>query len=392
MQSISFTKEDTSETKMINIDRHIEILLLDNDCVVVPGLGGFIAHHVAAHYDENTQTYLPPLRTVGFNSQLRINDSLLAQAYIEAYDISYPEAIRRIEEEVNELLQLLSNEGKCELNDIGTLYRNNADIIEFTPCEAGILTPSLYGFDAIDITPILSYTDSKKTQKVVFETSGLVTTNEPAKVSTEETTADEEEIDIADEEERGITIKFSTLRNIASTAAMILLLFLFSLPLGKGLLSECATESAVNLNVISSLVKGNNNDKPVVKGIFAEEKSNEANPSEAVKEESKEAESTNNESANAEADNSKAVETKATSESVAKPFSLILASRVSTANGNAFIAELAKDGYKAELLSRTNGAKVIYGHYVSEEEARQELRRLRDTDERFIEAWIMEIK
>lgn len=376
---------------MINIDRHIEILLLDNDCVVVPGLGGFIAHHVAAHYDENTQTFLPPLRTVGFNSQLRINDSLLAQSYIEAYDISYPEAIRRIEEEVNELLQLLSNEGKCELNDIGTLYRNNADIIEFTPCEAGILTPSLYGFDAIDITPILSYTDGKKPQKVVFETSSVTTNNTSTENTTDEITSGEEVEDDATEE-KSITIKFSTLRNIASTAAMILLLFLFSLPFGKGLLSECTTESAVNLNVISSLVNGNTSDKPAVKGIFADEKSDEANPTEVVKEESKEAESTKNEPSKAETDNSKAVETKNISESVSKPFSLILASRVTTVNGNAFIAELAKDGYKAELLSRANGAKVIYGHYSSEEEARQDLRRLRDTDERFIEAWIMEIK
>ena len=38
---------------MIEIQRHIEILLLDNDCVIVPGFGGFMAHHVAARYDEN---------------------------------------------------------------------------------------------------------------------------------------------------------------------------------------------------------------------------------------------------------------------------------------------------------------------------------------------------
>ena len=75
---------------MIEIDRHIEILLLSNDCVIVPGLGGFMTHHIQARYDADDQMFLPPLRTLGFNPQLTMNDSLLVQSYIEAYDISYP--------------------------------------------------------------------------------------------------------------------------------------------------------------------------------------------------------------------------------------------------------------------------------------------------------------
>lgn len=33
------------------LERHIEILLLSNDCVIVPDFGGFMAHHVDARYD-----------------------------------------------------------------------------------------------------------------------------------------------------------------------------------------------------------------------------------------------------------------------------------------------------------------------------------------------------
>ncbi len=75
---------------MIELGRHIEILLLGNDCVIVPGLGAFVAHHVAARYDEHDGVYLPPLRTVGFNPKYVMNDSLLAQSYVEANDTSYP--------------------------------------------------------------------------------------------------------------------------------------------------------------------------------------------------------------------------------------------------------------------------------------------------------------
>ena len=104
---------------VIELERHIEILLLSNDCVIVPELGGFMTHHIDARYIEEEATFLPPLRTLGFNPQLKINDSLLAQSYVEAYDISYPEALQRIEDEVEELKMHLQNDGFYELNDIG---------------------------------------------------------------------------------------------------------------------------------------------------------------------------------------------------------------------------------------------------------------------------------
>ena len=139
---------------MIEIDRHIEILLLSNDCVIVPGLGGFMTHHVEARYDTEDQMFLPPLRTLGFNPQLTMNDSLLIQSYIEAYDISYPEALRRIENEVEELKQHIDAAGYYELNDIGELSLNEDGKYVFTPCEAGILTPELYGLSSFEMKAI----------------------------------------------------------------------------------------------------------------------------------------------------------------------------------------------------------------------------------------------
>ena len=126
---------------MTKLDRHIEILLLENDCVIVPGLGGFVAHHVSARYDEQDSLFLPPYRTLGFNAQLTMNDSLLAQSYVDAYDMSYPEALRQIENEVNEIYHTLENEGFVELSDLGKLATNSEGKLEFEPYESGILTP-----------------------------------------------------------------------------------------------------------------------------------------------------------------------------------------------------------------------------------------------------------
>ena len=54
---------------MIELARHIEILLLENDCVIVPELGGFIAHYQPAYYAESDNIYFPPMRTIGFTPQ-----------------------------------------------------------------------------------------------------------------------------------------------------------------------------------------------------------------------------------------------------------------------------------------------------------------------------------
>lgn len=140
---------------MIELSRHIESLLLDNDCVIVPGLGGFIAHYQSAYYVEEEQIFLPPTRKVGFNPQLTMNDGLLAQSYMQVYHMDYSDAMNRISENVNVLKDVLSLEGSVELHGIGVLRHNIYDEYEFQSIESGLFSPSLYGLDAFSM-PLLS--------------------------------------------------------------------------------------------------------------------------------------------------------------------------------------------------------------------------------------------
>ena len=194
---------------MIELNKHIEILLLSNDCVIVPNLGGFMTHHCDAHYDERDSNFLPPLRTLGFNSQLKMNDSLLVQAYIEAYDISYPEALRRIEAEVEELKQHLETDGLYVLNDIGTLRLNDEGQIQFEPCEAGILTPSLYGLSSFEMKPLSAI-------------KALI----PKKEEKQANNGNNPSADI-------ITIKMSWIRNTAAAAAAFIAFMMISTPISN---------------------------------------------------------------------------------------------------------------------------------------------------------------
>ena len=139
---------------MIELARHIEILLLENDCVIVPELGGFIAHYQPAYYAESDNLYFPPMRTIGFNPQLTMNDGLLVQSYMQVHHTDFPDATRMIEKEVEELKDTLYKDGYVQLYGIGDLHYTIHNSYEFRPNEEGILSPHLYGFSSLSISPL----------------------------------------------------------------------------------------------------------------------------------------------------------------------------------------------------------------------------------------------
>ncbi|MBS1322032.1 MAG: SPOR domain-containing protein, partial [Parabacteroides sp.] len=128
---------------MIELAKHIEVLLLENDCVIVPGLGGFIAHYRSSVFNEDTGEFCPPARTIGFNPQLVMNDGLLVQSYMQAYNTDFPDATRRIEKIVSQLKEDIYRQGHIHLNNVGTLYYNMNGVYEFEPEANGFFTPSL---------------------------------------------------------------------------------------------------------------------------------------------------------------------------------------------------------------------------------------------------------
>lgn len=139
---------------MIELAKHIEVLLLENDCVIVPGLGGFIAHYRPSIYNEDTGTFCPPMRTIGFNPQLVMNDGLLVQSYMQAYNTDFPDATRKIEKTVSQMKDELYQRGQITLNNVGTLYYNMNGIYEFAPLQTGFFTPSLYGLEPFVPSPL----------------------------------------------------------------------------------------------------------------------------------------------------------------------------------------------------------------------------------------------
>lgn len=349
---------------MIELERHIEILLLQNDCVIVPQFGGFVAHHVDARYDSRDNMFLPPLRTLGFNQKLQINDSLLAQSYIEAYDISYPEAMSRINDDVNELKQRIENEGGYTLNGIGVLsYKENGNY-EFRPCEAGILTPDIYGLGGIEIellNDVLKIHSPKVIEPVI-----------------------ENDFDEEPEHHEGakiISLRVNTIKNAVAIAAAILAIFFFSIPLTNGDSGDVKM-SYIDTGVLQRLmpkqaVKG----KPIVLTDYIDTASKK--PTETI---------TVAEKDYLPAETVKTVETIKQEQTEKSYFSIVLASKVSMKNASIYVEQLKKQGFNNVEILQKNGNKVLMGHYDSMSDAYNALNSLQYKCEKFNDAWVYEVK
>lgn len=136
---------------MIELAQHIEILLLENDCVIVPGLGGFVAHYTPAMRVAEENVFLPPTRIIGFNPQLKMNDGLLVQSYMAVYDTDFSDATRIVEKEVAHIFTALHEEGKVDLPNIGELRYSIHGTYDFAPYDHKITTPYLYGLDSFEM-------------------------------------------------------------------------------------------------------------------------------------------------------------------------------------------------------------------------------------------------
>lgn len=365
---------------MIQLQRHIEILLLSHDCVIIPGFGGFIAHHVDAHYDEGDRLWLPPYRTLGFNHQLTLNDSLLVQSYVEAYDMSYPDALRQIESEVEELKGILHSEGEYVMDGVGTLSVNIEGNIEFEPCEAGILSPEVYGLSDFsfkrlkDAKPLIEVTSTVSKAKV--ETVEQDEEQSPALL---EFTTDED----TEEESRAVVIKMSWVRNAVAIAAAVACFFLLATPIANSNLGN-KTMSQLQGNIIYKLMPKDSNMTPAQPVSEAEEISE-------AKEEIKEKVVTPKDASVASNNDVKAAEVKAV-EVKKDTYCIVLASQVKRSNAEEFVSQLKKRGITdARIYVENNTLRVICGEYNNQADAYSHLNKI-VSDIDFSDAWVYQIK
>lgn len=376
---------------VINLERHIEILLLCNDCVIVPGFGGFMAHHIDARYDERDNTFLPPTRMLGFNPKLNMNDSLLVQSYVEAYDISYPEAVNRIDAEVDELKQCLDRDGFFELENIGVVSLNGEGNYEFEPCESGILTPELYGLAGVEVEPCVGDSVRLNVASVTEEQNKPVTAtcdgDIPLLIKDKPFGESKliEHLACQTDEDKIITVKVSLVRNVLAVACALIAFFFLSTPLNTEVYENGRLMSSVSNGLLYNLVpKGEVQQSVKFDGVSEAVVRNNG----VTKKSSRDVKLQS--SVNLDMSDKKAL---TEDEKAENGYCIVLACRITKSNAEVFVARLQAKGYKdVRLIGKTGTSlKVVYGNFKSEGEALDKLNAL-NGDDVFKESWIYHIK
>jgi len=346
---------------MFQLAQHIEILLLDNDCVIVPRLGGFVAHYSPAQLAEEESMYYPPSRSIGFNPRLKINDGVLAESYMNHYGISYTEANKRIDHDVDDLLSLLHEDGKVELNNIGILLYNIKGIYEFKPFDNKLTSPSLYGLDAIPV-------------KELSTISSITTKTEDKK---------KDIIPVYDEDEDNhsaytIHLNRTLVRTVAAVAAVILLTFVFSTPIKNVEFSKDNQAQLIPEELINKV-----KSESLLTNLIGEEK-----PSSACEK------TTSPSPIHKAITNDKQAEKPKQRVDVIKdsPYKLIVASSISKKRADEFVKELKGEGFDdAEVLTSGKMVRVSIASADTENKAYTLMNKLVKTTD-YSGIWVMKQK
>ena len=341
---------------MISLSRQIEILLLDHDCVILPGFGAFIANHAVARMsDKGDALMLPPYRVVGFNQQVKSNDGLLAQAYMDAYDANYPDAYRQMEMDIEDMVEELDNKGEYTFNGVGTIYKDINGKVTFTPLEAGLLTPSLYGLFSVEVHNVEELLRQREIRQAVENTvsSPVQTTVDSQKVAAAKQNVAQES---SGEGQGDIVIRLHRRWMDVAVAAVaaVFFFFIFSYP---AMVTPGVSESVVAgaVSVKKAALTNANSVAPTTQ---------------------------DDEQQNADVQ-----------DKMEKGFVIVLASKVSQKNAETTVKVLADKGLdKARIIGDEKMRRVVYSCYPTEEEARQAQKQLLEQDKIFAQTWIMELQ
>ena len=150
----------------MQLSKFISELLLEHDCVTVPGLGSFLGNFKSAHYDLENEKFYPPSKQISFNSQIKANDGLLAKFISEKSGLNYDDSLKEIHQEVLKITLNLKKESVF-LKDIGELNLNKEENIVFTPLQTKNFLKDSFGLSPIFIKELTQENSLNKKEIVL---------------------------------------------------------------------------------------------------------------------------------------------------------------------------------------------------------------------------------
>ena len=136
------------------IEKQISHLLHYHDCVIVPGLGGFVANYKSAVIHPEQNLFVPPLKEIGFNRSLLHQDGLLANCIAMQQNISFAEASVLIADFVSDVRSCIAGGETVNIGEVGSLRGDAIGNILFSPNENASFLPDALGLSSFRFEPL----------------------------------------------------------------------------------------------------------------------------------------------------------------------------------------------------------------------------------------------
>lgn len=147
----------------MNLYNSVYQLLRDNDCVIIPGFGGFVANYFEAKTDLRKQEFFPPSRRVAFNEGLQNNDGLLMNYLCQEDKIDWDSANNYVKKFVFEINSKLDDNQQVKFENLGIFSKKSGSLVFVPESEINLLDSS-YGLTSFNFPMISSDKDVIKVQ------------------------------------------------------------------------------------------------------------------------------------------------------------------------------------------------------------------------------------
>ena len=132
-----------------DIERYIQELLYEHDCVIIPGFGGFIGNYSPAKINPVYNTFYPPCKSLLFNIHLKQNDGLLASRIAQAENIPYEHALDLIRVMLVDWNRELENGQEVVIEKVGKIVRESNGLLQFEQDNSINYLPEAFGLTSL---------------------------------------------------------------------------------------------------------------------------------------------------------------------------------------------------------------------------------------------------
>jgi len=133
------------------LSKMVKELILDKDEVDLPGVGSFVTEIVPATFSDKGYTINPPYRRLFFRQRQNDSDTTLAEMYAKNNDVDLGQAVRIVEDFLEEMKDVLKQKKTIIFPGLGRLRATRENNFFFVADEDLDIYPDGFGLEPISL-------------------------------------------------------------------------------------------------------------------------------------------------------------------------------------------------------------------------------------------------